>query len=119
MGNNYASCVNIFTHAMAKIYGNYDVNDPEGTPGCGRALEEKLRDPVGGAWSHSHSNFDLWPSAKLNIFGYYTQVNTALRDQLRVGHLWLNYGNWDGVQVVPEDYLKERSGVAHGCSGDV
>ena len=99
--------MNIFTHAMAKVYGYYDVNDPEGSPGCGRVLEEKLRDPIGGSWSHSHSNFDLWPSAKLDIFGYYTQVNTTLRDQLRVGHLWLNYGSWDGVQVVPEDYLKE------------
>ena len=68
-----------------------------------------LRDPIGGTWTHSHSNFDLWPSARLNIFGYYTQVHTTLRDQLRVGHLWGNYGNWNGVQVAPENYLREAT----------
>jgi CubicO group peptidase (beta-lactamase class C family) len=101
--------MNIFTHAMASIYGYYDVNDPEGLPGCGRLLEEKLRDPIKGTWTHSYANFDLWDNAKLNIFGYYTQVQTSLRDQLRVGHLWLNYGNWDGTQVIPETYLKEAT----------
>jgi len=101
--------MNIFTHAMAKIYGYYDVNDPEGLPGCGRLLEEKLRDPIQGTWTHTYSNFKLQDSAKLNIFGYYTQVQTSLRDQLRVGHLWLNYGNWNGQQVIPESYLKEAT----------
>ena len=101
--------MNILTHAMAKIYGCYDADDPEGLPGCGKVIEEKLRDPIGGTWTHSHSNFDLWPSARLNIFGYYTQVHTTLRDQLRVGHLWANYGNWNGVQVAPESYLKEAT----------
>ena len=101
--------MNILTHAMAKIYGCYDANDPEGSPGCGKVIGEKLRDPIGGTWTHSHSNFDLWPSARLNIFGYYTQVHTTLRDQLRVGHLWANYGNWNGVQVAPENYLREAT----------
>lgn len=101
--------MNIFTHAMAKIYGYYDVNNPEGLPGCGRLLEEKLRDPIQGTWTHTYSNFNLWESAKLNIFGYYTQVQTSLQDQLRVGHLWLNYGNWNGTQIIPESYLKEAT----------
>lgn len=57
--------MNIFTHAMAKIYGYYDVNDPENSPGCCRAIEEQLRNPINGTWTHSHSNFKLWPNARL------------------------------------------------------
>lgn len=101
--------MNILTHAMAKIYGLYDVNDPEGLPGCGKLIEDKLRDPIDGTWTHSLSNFKLWDSAKLNIFGYYTQVHTTLRDQLRVGHLWLNYGRWNDIQIAPEAYLREAT----------
>ena len=31
------------------------------------------------------------------------------RDTARAGHLWLNWGNWNGVQVIPETYLKEAT----------
>ena len=101
--------MNILTHAIAKMYGYYDANDPEGSPGCGKLIEEKMRDPIGGTWTHSHSNFALGNDARIDIFGYYTQVHTTLRDQLRAGHLWLNYGRWNGVRVAPENYLKEAT----------
>jgi len=101
--------MNVLTHALAKIYGLYDVEDPDRLPGCGKLLEEKIRDPIGGTWSYTYTDFDLWPQARLNIFGRYLQVHATLHDQLRIGHLWLNWGMWNGRQVVPEAYLREAT----------
>ena len=101
--------MNILSHALAKLYGLYDADDPEGSPGFGKLIEAKLRDPIGGTWTYSYRNFDLWDRAKLNVFGYYSEIHATLHDQLRVGHMWLNYGRWNGTQVVPEGYLREAT----------
>jgi len=101
--------MNILTHSLAKIYGLYDADDPDRLPGCGKLLEDKIRDPIGGTWGYTYSNFKLQPKARLNIFGNYLQVQTTIRDQLRIGHLWLNWGNWNGKQIIPEAYLKEAT----------
>ena len=101
--------MNILTHALAKIYGLYDVADPDRLPGCGALLEEKFRDPIGATWGYKYTNFDLQPKAKLNVFGHYLQMLVTTHDLLRAGHLWLNKGNWNGTQVIPEAYLAEAT----------
>ena len=101
--------MNLLTHALASLYEMYDTNDPERLPGCGQLIEDKIRNPIDGAWSYSYSNFELQPRANLNIFGYYTQIGSTVWDLLRVGTLWMNDGNWNGVQVIPEAYLKEAT----------
>ena len=40
-----------------------------------------------------------------DVFVGVSRQHTQL-DQLRVGHLWLNWGNWNGRQIIPEAYLK-------------
>ena len=58
---------------LANIYGYHDSNDPERLGGCGRLIEEKIRNPIRGTWGYEYSNFKLQPEARLNIFGYSTQ----------------------------------------------
>lgn len=101
--------MNILTHALASIYGLYDSADPDRLPGCGKLLEDKIRNPIGASWSYTYTNFQLQPKARLNIFGNYLQMQATAYDLLRAGHLWLNGGVWDGVQVVPGAYLKEAT----------
>ena len=101
--------MNILTHALATLYDLYDVDDPDRLPGCGALLEQKFRDPIGATWGYKYSNFKLQPTAKLNVFGHYLQMLVATHDLLRAGHLWLNKGNWNGTQVVPEAYLEEAT----------
>ncbi|HCR19206.1 MAG TPA: hypothetical protein DIU35_17145 [Candidatus Latescibacteria bacterium] len=101
--------MNILTHTLANIYGYHDSNDPERLGGCGRLIEEKIRNPIRGTWGYEYSNFKLKPDARLNISGYYTQIYSTARDLLRIGHLWMNWGNWQGEQVIPEAYLKEAT----------
>jgi len=99
--------MNILTHALAVLYDMYDAADPDRLPGCGKLIEEKIRNPIGGGWTYAYTNFDLHPKARLNIFGNYTQIYSTAYDTARIGHLWLNGGNWDGTQVIPEAYLRQ------------
>ncbi|MDA0745112.1 MAG: serine hydrolase [bacterium] len=101
--------MNILTHALATLYNLYDPTDPTNLPGCGKLLEDKIRNPIGASWDYHYSNFKLQPKAKLNTFGYYLQIQATAHDLLRAGHLWLNYGNWNGTQIIPESYLKEAT----------
>jgi CubicO group peptidase (beta-lactamase class C family) len=114
---NYQSWgMNVLTHALAKIYGLYDVNDPEGLPGFKALIQEKLAGKIGAKWDYTYSNppFNdrLQQGARLDIFGYYTAVHSTALDLARVGWLWCNWGQWDGMQVVPEAWLRETSVVA-------
>ena len=99
--------MNILTHAIAKAYGYYDINDPEGSPGFKMLIEEKLAKPIGANWKYTLSNFDLQPKARLNIFGYYCQVGTTALDWARLGWLWCNWGRWRNDQIIPEAWLRE------------
>ena len=98
--------MNILAHALGKIYGVYDLNDPEAAR-VGELYRAKVCDPIGADWNWSLGNFKLWPQAKLEIFGYATGLQMTARDQARLGWLWLNRGNWNGNQVVPADYTKQ------------
>jgi len=101
--------MNILTNGIATIYGLYDSRDPDRLPGCAKLIEEKIRDPIEGTWSHFYTDFQHPPGAKKNIFGHSLRVKATTRDTARAGHLWLNWGNWNDVQVVPEDYLREAT----------
>ena len=98
--------MNVITNSLATIYGVYDSDDPDRLPGCGALIEQKIRDPIGGTWSYEYGDFEHAPGAKKNIFGHSLSLLCTARDAARAGQLWLNRGNWNGVQVLPEDYLK-------------
>ena len=103
--------MNILSNSLATIYGLYDSRDPGRLPGCARLMEEKLRDPIGGSWGHEYTDFRYGPGEgkKRNVFGHSLQLLATARDSARLGHLWLNEGRWDGVQVVPSEYLKQAA----------
>lgn len=104
--------MNILTHAMAKIYGYYDSEDPERLPGFAKLVTEKIRDPIGGRWSYKYNNFQYLEGAKEGIFGNYTSIEVDARDMARMGYLWLNWGNWAGKQIIPEKWLREAVKIA-------
>jgi CubicO group peptidase (beta-lactamase class C family) len=104
--------MNILTHAIAKTYGYYDTERPNASSGCGKLIEEKIRNPIGGTWRYGYSNFQHAPTAKIAIFGNYTQIYANADDMARMGLLWLNGGVWDDVSVIPRDWLAESVRIA-------
>ena len=99
--------MNVLTHAVAKMYGLFDTDDPAGSPGFAQLIREKVADPIGANYSYSLTNFALHDRARLPIFGYYCQVCTNPLDLARLGWLWCNWGAWREIQVVPEDWMRE------------
>lgn len=97
--------MNILTHAVAKVYGLYDSAEPDRLPGFAELIRTRIAEPIGADFGFSVTNFDLPPEALITIFGNYTQVHASLYDLLRLGVLWLQRGRWNGVQVIPEDWL--------------
>ena len=104
--------MNILTHTIAKMYGLYDVRDPEGSPGLKQLVDEKLRIPIGANWGYYLSNFDLHPQARIHIFGYYDGVRASALDMARLGWLWRNWGRWKDRQLIPETWLREATQTA-------
>ena len=104
--------MNILCHAVAAKCNLYKTANPIGSPGIGQFIEKRIRDPIDGSWSHETSNFDLRPGAAVEIFGYQTFLLSTARDMARMGLLWLNFGSWNGLQVVPADWLEEATRVS-------
>lgn len=104
--------MNILTHAVASAYNLYKTSDPERGAGFGTLTEWKVRNPIGGTWSWNYNNFDMHPEARQDIFGYYTGYEMTPRDMARLGLLWLNKGNWNGTQVVPEAWIEKATRVS-------
>ena len=101
--------MNLITNSLATIYGVYDSANPDRLPGCGILVEQKLRDPIGGTWDYGYGDFEHPPGAKKNIFGHSLSILSTARDAARMAQLWINGGNWNGVQVVPTDYLNKAT----------
>jgi CubicO group peptidase (beta-lactamase class C family) len=103
--------MNILTNALATIYGLYDSRDPQRLPGCGQLLAKKIRDPIGGSWEHVYTDFDYGPGAgaKKSIYGHCLNVEATALDAARLGHLWLNLGQWSNQQIVPREYLEQAT----------
>jgi CubicO group peptidase (beta-lactamase class C family) len=91
-------------HAIAKQYGYYDPHDPTGSPGDGELIARKLRDPIGASWSWRYMNFKFSTTAKHEIFMNYPHLLMTTRDMARLGHLWLNWGQWNGRSIIPKTY---------------
>jgi CubicO group peptidase (beta-lactamase class C family) len=104
--------MNILTHAIAKIYGLYDIRNPEGSSGLKPLVNEKIRDPIGAAWSYYKGNFNLHSKARLNIFGYSDAVKSTALDMARLGWLWCNWGRWQDKQLIREAWLREAAQTA-------
>lgn len=104
--------MNILTHALAKLYGCYDVSDPEGSAGFKKLIKEKLGARIGARWEYTLMNFKLQESARLEIFGHYCQTYTDPLDFARLGWLWCNYGRWENAQIIPEEWMRESVNVA-------
>ncbi len=104
--------MNVLCHAIASAYGLYDSSDPEGSPGLGRLIEEKIRNPIGGSWEHGYTNFDLPAETLTGIFGYYNQLYATAQDMARLGLLWLRGGRWQDAQVVPAGWIGEATRTA-------
>jgi CubicO group peptidase (beta-lactamase class C family) len=114
--------MNILTHAMAKIFRHYSVKDPEGSPGLSRLIDSRIRKPIGGTWGYYRANFDLWDSARQEIFGYYDGMSASAYDMARLGWLWCRGGRWEGKQIIPRSWLRQATRtnpdiLAH-CSKD-
>ncbi|NIR00538.1 MAG: hypothetical protein GTN78_10110, partial [Gemmatimonadales bacterium] len=75
-------------------------------------VREKIRDPIGGTWTWEWGIYDLPPEAKAGVFGYRMKLSMTARDMCRLGWLWCNFGNWNGRQVVPEEWLREATVAA-------
>jgi len=101
--------MNILTHAIAKIYGLYDIRDPEGSRGFKQLIDEKLRIPISASWGYYLKNFDLHPKARIHIFGYYDGVKASALDMARLGWLWCNKGRWEDMQLIPAEWLREAT----------
>ena len=104
--------MNILTHAIAKTYGMYNISDPEGSPGLKSLIDEKIRIPIGTAWSYQLMNFNLHAKARINIFGYYDGITATALDMARLGWLWCNRGRWKDKQLVPEEWMREATKTA-------
>ena len=91
-------------HAIAKQYGYYDPHDPKGKLGDGELIAKKLRDPIGATWGWRYMNFRFPEEAKNAIFMNYPHLLMTTSDMARLGHLWLNWGRWNGRSVIPEAY---------------
>lgn len=104
--------MNVLAHALAKLYGLYDTADPEGSPGLKPLVDRMLGEPIGTQWGRYVANFDLQPSARLHIFGYYDGVLSNALDMARLGWLWRNGGRWKREQLIPEAWLREATRTA-------
>lgn len=104
--------MNLLTHAVATAYNLYQTSDPERGGGIGTLTEWKVRDPIGGSWSWVWSNFTNLPAdARLGVWGYNTAYVMTPHDMARCGLLWMRRGNWNGKQVVPEQWMIEVTRV--------
>lgn len=99
--------MNILAHAIAKAYGLYDINDPEGSPGLKNLIDEKIAQPLQAQWDYRWMNFDHSPTALINIFGYFTNVLSTALDMARLGWLWCNQGHWQDRVVVLPDWMQQ------------
>lgn len=103
--------MNVLAHAIASRYGMYDVEDPEESPGFELLVDSRLRVPLHGSWEYYLGNFDLHEDARLAHFGYNPNLLATTRDMARLGWFWCTYGEWEGEQLVPEDWLREATQV--------
>jgi len=104
--------MNLLTHAIEKVYGCYDPTGAADPPGFGALVQEKIGDPIGVEMAFSIFNFYHSPEARVGVFGNGVGIQCDLEGWWRIATLWLNLGNWQGTQVVPEQWLREGTHTA-------
>jgi CubicO group peptidase (beta-lactamase class C family) len=104
--------MNVLNHAVARLYGHYDVANPEESPGLKELIKTRIAEPIGAEWEYASTNFSFPPGSKRSIFGYPTQVYSNAHDLARLGWMWCCGGSWAGKQIVPRGWLEESTRVA-------
>ena len=66
-------------------------------------LEEKIWGPCG---MESPATWDM-DSKKNRVTKVFCCLNVVARDYAKFGRLYLNQGNWNGVQVVPKEWVRK------------
>ena len=70
-------------------------------------LEQKIWQPI-GMESDATWSIDSEENQTIKAF---CCINAVARDYAQFGRLYLNNGNWDGQQVVPEDWVKRSTSI--------
>lgn len=101
--------MNILTNALATAYDLYDSRAPDRLPGFNQLLADRIRDPIGGTWQHSYTDFDYPSGAKAGVFGHSSRVVATAHDTARAGWLWRHEGRWGDQQVVPAAWMRQAT----------
>jgi len=72
-------------------------------------LEEKIWKPLGMEFPASWSV----DSRKHQTIKAFCCINARMRDFAKFGRLYLNKGNWNGVQIVPESWVKQSTSIVN------
>jgi len=64
--------------------------------------QEKLFAPIGATNTHMEKNGE-------GVTWMHAFLETTCRDAARFGHLYLRHGNWDGSQVVSEEFVNDAT----------
>jgi len=99
--------MNILVHAMAKLYGCFDIREAASSPDLEPLIDAKIADPIGAKFSMFRENFNLHDRARIHIFGYANWVGATALDMARLGWLWCNQGRWEDKQIIPEQWMRE------------
>lgn len=73
------------------------------------SLQDELATPIGMSHFHRDRQRKLGDITKSVHLAYHMWLSTS--DMARIGHLMLNKGNWNGKQVIPEQWVKELTTI--------
>jgi CubicO group peptidase (beta-lactamase class C family) len=102
--------MNLLTHAIEAAYGCYDATGK--TSGFGQLVQEKIGAPLGVRFGWSIGNFELPPTARVDVFGNGCNLSARAVDWARIAAMWMHGGRWNDRQVVPEAWLREGTRVS-------
>jgi CubicO group peptidase (beta-lactamase class C family) len=77
-------------------------------------LKRRLLDPIGvDPYQWRWGDFGEYRGYKINggAGNNSNHIFISAREIARVGHLFLNQGNWDGEQLIPKDWVQKASAV--------
>ena len=104
--------MNVLSHAIAANYNLYKTEHPDKGAGIGALAKWKIMDPIGmeATWKYKPL-FDPNTTVNEAIFGYNIFFYMNPRNMAKLGLLWLNYGNWQGRQIIPTKWIQNATSV--------
>ena len=77
-------------------------------------VAERIARKIHAGWDCYHFDQKFSPGSHRQP-GPKLAIDSSLRDLARYGYLWLREGEWNGVQIIPRDYVREarQNQVAH------